>query len=393
MFVQDLAAREVRRFSRFISGQCGRRLCLVAALAAILLVAVQPGWAIVTSDDPDSPHHLVQPDSAYNMVGYFDLLGGTTGVLIGPRHVLTAGHVVSSVSDPTSISFRLDLPDGSHSYGVSERYVHPDADLALLTLADRVGLSGYALYRDFDEVGKTAAIVGYGNSGTGLTGGVLPRGTKRIAWNRIDRDYTPLRPDNDVLGYDFDQFDGDNDGPWDGDSLGETVEGLVSTGDSGGGLFLDMGGEPVLAGIHSWVISPGGTGILGFYGDYAFDVRVSKFLDWISEHVPGDANQDGRVEGSDYTIWADHYGETAVPAWSEGGWAYGNFNEDSIVDGADYTLWADNYLFGTGFNGGADLPEPNTALLLVLGAGPRLLGACRQVPRRRRARKAGTNRH
>ena len=64
--------------------------------------------------------------------------------------------------------------------------------------------------------------------------------------------------------------------------------------------------------------------------------------------MPGDANQDGAVDGADYTIWADHYlwdetSEPAVVPWSEGGWALGNFTEDTIVDGADYTIWADHY--------------------------------------------------
>jgi hypothetical protein len=49
------------------------------------------------------------------------------------------------------------------------------------------------------------------------------------------------------------------------------------------------------------------------------------------------------VEGADYTVWADNYQQTGLPAWSDGGWAWGNFNADDVVEGADYTIWADNY--------------------------------------------------
>ncbi len=60
--------------------------------------------------------------------------------------------------------------------------------------------------------------------------------------------------------------------------------------------------------------------------------------------VSGDANGDSIVDGGDYTIWGDHYGQS-------GGWIDGDFNGDGIVDGGDYTLWADNY--GTGQAGEA----------------------------------------
>ena len=363
----SLSATMTGSTGRSASRQGPTRIAVLAAALLGVVLAGQPAWAIVTSDDPDSAHHLVQPDSQYNMVGYLDLLGGTTGVLIGPRHVLTAKHVAWSVSDPTTITFALDLPDGRHEYGVSERRAHPDADIALLILAEHTQLTGYALYRNSDEVGHTGVIVGYGRAGTGLTGGYLPAGTKRIAWNRIDRDYYPNPAYDDILGYDFDQFDGDDDGPWDGDSLGEMLEGLVFTGDSGGGLFIEVGGVPQLAGIHSQVVSPGGGDVLGFYGEYALDVRISELADWINGQVPGDANGDGRIDGSDFTIWSDHYGQTGVDPWSAGGSAVGNFNEDNVIDGGDYTVWGDNYLYGTGLSNGTPIPEPVGAVLVILG--------------------------
>ncbi len=368
------------RFGSVPARPCG--VLARASMLAVLLWAGQASWGIVTSDDPNGTQHLVAPDSAYNMVGYLDRLGGTSGVLIGPRHVLTAKHVVE-YADPTTITFRLDLPDGPHVYHVAQRFMHDTADIAMLILAEPTDLVGYGLYANTDEGTQNCAIVGYGEFGTGLTGGHGPRGTSRIAWNIIDRTYHPTPSYDGVLGFDFDRFDGTPDGPWGGDSIGESLEGSLGVGDSGGGLFIDVNEVPLLAGIHSEVISyiPGK---VGYYGDAALSVRISHYVDWIRSQVRGDANWDGRVDGADYTIWADHYGQTGVPAWSSGGWSVGNFNEDATVDGADYTLWADNYLFGTGGDApmgrSALLPEPGTILLLGMGCLPLL----------RRRRQPGT---
>jgi hypothetical protein len=53
----------------------------------------------------------------------------------------------------------------------------------------------------------------------------------------------------------------------------------------------------------------------------------------------GDANNDGRVDGADYTAWLLHYGETTAKKALDG-----DFNEDGRVDGIDYSIWLLNYL-------------------------------------------------
>ncbi|MBL9123199.1 MAG: cellulase family glycosylhydrolase [Planctomycetaceae bacterium] len=52
----------------------------------------------------------------------------------------------------------------------------------------------------------------------------------------------------------------------------------------------------------------------------------------------GDANADGRVDGADYTVWADNFLQASVL-----GRFAGDFNRDGVVNGADYTIWADRF--------------------------------------------------
>jgi hypothetical protein len=49
--------------------------------------------------------------------------------------------------------------------------------------------------------------------------------------------------------------------------------------------------------------------------------------------VPGDANLDGAVDGTDFNIWHNN-------RWNRcGGWATGDFNGDGMTDGSDFNLW------------------------------------------------------
>jgi len=79
--------------------------------------------------------------------------------------------------------------------------------------------------------------------------------------------------------------------------------------------------------------------------------------------ILGDANIDGTVNLSDFTILKASFGND--PA----GWAAGNFNEDTTVNLADFTILKAH--FGEDHpdkTGGAAVPEPATMGLLVLGA-------------------------
>ncbi len=54
--------------------------------------------------------------------------------------------------------------------------------------------------------------------------------------------------------------------------------------------------------------------------------------------IPGDANDDRKVDGVDYMIWLNHYNTQTTS-----GRSVGDFNSDQKVDGIDYIIWLNNY--------------------------------------------------
>jgi len=112
----------------------------------------------------------------------------------------------------------------------------------------------------------------------------------------------------------------------------------------------------------------------------------------------GDANLDGKVNGSDFTLMATHFNDAVTNGWDEG-----DFNYSGTVNGDDFVLLADNfnqYASESSPAAAADLaaldsfaaangisltsvPEPATAgMMLVAGLG---------ILRRRRRRSTSSN--
>jgi len=148
----------------------------------------------------------------------------------------------------------------------------------------------------------------------------------------------------DSLAWDLD-YDGDfDDGS--GQSVQVTYDQLMALGLGDGAHTIEL--RVAVSNEYNVIVD---------YGATALEIAT----------LLGDANGNGEVEGGDYTIWADHYLASPVPAWADGGYAVGNFNDDASVDGADYTLWADNYGVG-----GLSVPEP-ALLTLLAAAAPALL--------------------
>lgn len=392
----------------------------VTALVAAFLLVLPQAQAIVVSDNP--AYHVVTAPSAYDMVGKIHTLdyGDISGVLINPWFVLTARHGVWLIRDGT---FTLNLSGGNQVYTLAETLVNDNADIGVVRLTRSTGLSGYSLYDANDEQYKEGIIVGYGMSGTGLTGqdSAYPYGTKRVGYNRIDgftkRDFTwePLEMDFDATWV---------HGP-DG-TLGAAKEALFAFGDSGGPTFIaDPNGQLRVAGIHSQVYNDNNNNKYSDYGDKGYDVRVSVYASWIRSKAPaqpatitgdfnidnvtnaldidkqrtkyggvdlwydmtgdsvvglsdtdylihtalatefGDINLDHKINYSDYDILATYFGTTVSI-----GWAKGDFDGDKDVDFADYQVMEANFGFGESQPlPPPPMPIPEPASLILLAAG------------------------
>ena len=120
--------------------------------------------------------------------------------------------------------------------------------------------------------------------------------------------------------------------------------------------------------------------------DYHFDGLMDDFAAWdllltdaqiaalatgaspltiLSPQVAGDANNDGKVDGSDVTILAGNW-QKGVSDGLTATWAEGDFNGDGKVDGSDVTILAGNWQYGVEA-AAASVPEPSV-IVLLLGA-------------------------
>ncbi len=76
-----------------------------------------------------------------------------------------------------------------------------------------------------------------------------------------------------------------------------------------------------------------------------------------SNPLPGDANNDLKVDGIDYTIWLFNYNTNKT------GPQFGDFNSDNKVDGVDFVIWLSNY-------GRAITPTPPSSVTTTISPTP-----------------------
>lgn len=189
-----------------------------------------------------------------------------SAVAISPKIILTAAHVVKNAKH-CGVHF-----NNSEIIIVDKIIAHKDydgkfgnADIAMCYLSKKLDLTFYpSLYDEDDEIGKICCIAGYGLTGTFISGQVISDGRRRAGSNKIDTITDDLLICSPTMK---------------GKPGGTSLEYLICSGDSGGGLFID--GK--LAGINSCVFSVGKKPTSA-YGDEAGHTRISKFASWIIEN-------------------------------------------------------------------------------------------------------------
>jgi hypothetical protein len=249
-----------------------------------------------------------------------------SGTPISSRHVLTAGHVVDINSDGrvtskdriTSVSFILNYGGNQTStIAVSRITMHPDYtgfakpsvndDICVLELSSDIpaGVPIYDLPTSDLTAGTTLTMVGYGRSGTGVSGYTTNASftVKRSGQNNADAFYTQDdsgRPAaNEVFRFDFDGPTGN--GTFGGGTLGNDIETQLGGGDSGGPSFVGT----TVVGVNTFT-QGSNTPLFGSLGG---GINVFPYLSFITGAMSGTS-----VGGSgSVSIGPVTGGPTAVP--------------------------------------------------------------------------------
>ena len=268
-----------------------RRLFPIAIIAASILTSSHAN-AVTLFSTSDPAANTSEPTGALTGSGwqYEGQFGPFNGTAISPHHFITVKHIgmASNVFSYQGVN-----------YPIVQYFDDPVSELRIFEVAGT--LPSYApLYSRNDELGRGLVVIGRGTQ----RGAPIYQGGKLCGWGWGTTDMVQRWGENqvsDAYGYTlYASFD----------QIGKPNEAHLSSGDSGGAVFINDGGTWKLAGINFSVDGPfsttstgaGFNGMLfdarGFYNCFGqlitdaapvpsgfYALRISGRLDWIQSII------------------------------------------------------------------------------------------------------------
>lgn len=246
-------------------------------LTLLLAVASLPAAAILIRPDRDDAEYQ-ELATKYPASVLLNAPDGE-GVLIAPRWILTAAHMVKALE---ALKPLPRIPIGGRTYEIQSMHAHPDyskgnpaSDIGLIYLKRAVGedIEPVPLYKEKDEGGKTVIIVGHG-----YTGKIGEKPLPKEQWDKKRRAAinTITRISPRTLAVMIKPPDEASD-----------LQGAAAPGDSGGPALVETPDGVRVIGVGTATDDTNANGIVGDPGDWEIYVRVSFFVPWIEAVMVG----------------------------------------------------------------------------------------------------------
>jgi hypothetical protein len=250
-------------------------------------------------DVPDSAYRHLGNRAAFKSVGRVEIDYGQgyeaigTATLYGRDRLVSAAHVFDDSALAGAVGVRINFGKGRIQnidfatpgvVNINPRYNSAtlNNDVSVVFLPQPFTLAPARLYHGRRiKLSSAITFVGYGDTGTGLTGSRFYSIAKRGGQNSLDRYVN--------RGRDF-LVDFDRPGTAKYNSLGSSaalsLEGLIGPGDSGGSVWVRKGRHWKVIGINDygvdWFPNGRGNGIEDDYGDRSGFVYLPKYSAWMA---------------------------------------------------------------------------------------------------------------